>query len=495
MSTAQSQSIAARVRSAVLWRSGSQVITQVVSWASTLIVLRLLTPADYGLFALAQVMLVLLNTMNGFGLASALIREEEVSEERLRQTLGMLVLLNGTLALLQFLTASLVATYFDEPLVADLLRVQSLLYLATPFIAVPHAMLSRELNFRGPAKVRLLAALAGAATALTCATNNLGVWTLVFAPFAIFYTEAVGLMIASKAPWRPLFRFRGASHIATFGGILTVTQFFWFIRNQSDIIIAGRILDPHSLGVYTTALFLTSLLATKFLPPVNEVAYAAYSRLQHAAESSLIATIRLVMLVALPAYAGVAVIAEPIVLVLLSNKWAEIIPLLPIFAVAMAMLTLQILFAPATDAHGAPKVTLLISILGSIIMSTAFLIGSFWGIKGLAWAWVAGTALLLCATIGISKKPLGLDLCALIGAVAPPLVAALVMASVVESALWMAPLESAWTRLIAGIIIGLVAYPAVLLAIAPDQLKEAICFIRHRDEGEDQAKETSMEAI
>ena len=128
-------------------------------------------------------------------------------------------------------------------------------------------------------------------------------------------------------------------------------------------------------------------------------------------------------------------------------------------------------------------------------MSTAFLIGSFWGIKGLAWAWVAGTALLLCATIGISKKPLGLDLCALIGAVAPPLVAALVMASVVESALWMAPLESAWTRLIAGIIIGLVAYPAVLLAIAPDQLKEAICFIRHRDEGEDQAKETSMEAI
>ena len=484
-----------RVRSAVLWRSGSQVLTQVVSWASTLIVLRLLTPGDYGLFAMAQVMLVLFNTMNGFGLASALIREEEVSEERLRQTLGMLVLLNGTLALLQFLTAPLIAAYFDQPLVADLLRVQSLLYLATPFIALPHAMLSREINFRGPAQVRLVAALAGAATALACATANFGVWTLVLAPFAIFYTEAIGLMIVSKAPWRPLFRFRGASHIATFGGILTATQFFWFIRSQSDIIIAGRILDPHSLGVYTTGIFLTSLLATKFVPPVNEVAYAAYSRQQQAGASPLIATIRLVMLVALPAYAGIAVVAEPMVLVLLSDKWAEIIPFLPILAVAMAMLTLQILFAPATDARGAPKVALLISVLGSIIMPTAFLIGSSWGLEGFAWAWVAGTALLLCTTIGISTKPLGLGLYALIGAVAPPLVAALAMALVVKAALWMAPLEIAWTRLLAGVVIGIVAYPAILLAIAPAQLREALHFIRHRDEGEDRAKEASMEAI
>ena len=96
-------SLAAQVRTAVIWRSGSQIGTQIVSWASTLIVIRLLAPQDYGLFAMAQVMLVLLNTMNGYGLASALIREEEVTEERLRQTLGMLMLLNGGLALVQFL--------------------------------------------------------------------------------------------------------------------------------------------------------------------------------------------------------------------------------------------------------------------------------------------------------------------------------------------------------------------------------------------------------
>ena len=109
----KSPSLAAQVRTAVIWRSGSQVLTQIVSWASTLIVIRLLAPQDYGLFAMAQVMLTLLSTMNGWGLASALIREEEVTEERLRQTLGMLILLNGGLALTQFLAAPLVAHGVD----------------------------------------------------------------------------------------------------------------------------------------------------------------------------------------------------------------------------------------------------------------------------------------------------------------------------------------------------------------------------------------------
>ncbi len=131
------QSFATRVRAAVLWRSGSQIVTQIVSWASTLIVIRLLAPEDYGLFAMAGVVLVLLNTMNGYELASALIREAEVTEQRLRQTLGMLLLMNGTLAVLQFLAAPMVAAYFRQPLVADILRVQTLIYFTTPFARCP----------------------------------------------------------------------------------------------------------------------------------------------------------------------------------------------------------------------------------------------------------------------------------------------------------------------------------------------------------------------
>lgn len=483
-------SLASQVRTAVIWRSGSQIGTQIVSWASTLIVIRLLAPEDYGLFAMASVMLVLLNTMNGWGLASALIREEHVSEERLRQTLGMLVLLNGGLALIQFMAAPLVAMWFEQPMVAQLLRVQSLLYLAVPFCALPHAILSRRMDFRRPAQVRLAAALAGAGTALTGALSGWGVWTLVAAPLAMILTEAVGMTWAARAPIRPSFRFAGAGHIAGFGGVMTATQLFWFVQSQADVMIAGRVLDPHSLGVYTTGLFLAQLLAAKFVPPINEVAYAAYAR-QHADGSAadegagaLLATIRLVMLIALPAYAGLAVVAPALVPVLLGEKWRGIVPLLPILSTAMAMMTLQILFAPATNARGVPMAALRITVIGSVVMPLAFFTGSHFGVIGFAWGWVGGMAVLTAATIRLSGPILGLGLGALARAVLPPAVAALAMAGLIALVLrWLPPVPDLLALAIA-VPLGVALYGGVLHRIAPERIAEALRFARNRGESE-----------
>ncbi len=489
-------SLAAQVRTAVIWRSGSQVLTQVVSWCSTLIVIRLLAPQDYGLFAMAQVMLVLLSTMNGWGLASALIREEHVSEERLRQALGMLILLNFGLSLTQFLAAPLVALWFEEPMVAQLLRVQALLYLAVPFTALSHAILARRMDFRRPAQVRLAAAVVGAGTALTGALSGWGVWTLVAAPMTMLLTEAVGMTRAARAPIRPSFRFAGAGHIAGFGGVMTATQIFWFIQSQADVMIAGRVLDPHSLGVYTTGLFLAQLLASKFVPPINEVAYAAYSRQQGEGQGQLIApallaTVRLVMLVALPAYAGIAVVAPVLVPVLLGSQWLEIVPLLPILSAAMAMMTLQILFAPATNASGVPMAALRITMIGSVVMPGAFFVGSHFGLTGFAWGWVGGMAVLMLATVRLSGRIIGVTIGGLVRAILPPLAAALAMAAGVALLLAALPPLPDIAALALAVVLGMGLYGGALHLIAPDRLAEALRFARnrsHADNVEDAAE-------
>src|SRR3569833_1555749 len=137
-----------QVRSAVIWRSGSQILGQLVTWVSTFIVIRILSPADYGLYALTSVVLGLLTLMNGFGLANALIRERETSPQLLRKVFGLLFVLNGALAVAQFLAAPLVAGYYGQPMVTDLLRVQSLIYLTNPFLALSYAVLSRRMDFR-----------------------------------------------------------------------------------------------------------------------------------------------------------------------------------------------------------------------------------------------------------------------------------------------------------------------------------------------------------
>jgi O-antigen/teichoic acid export membrane protein len=314
--SAEPASMLQRVRQAVIWRSGSHIVSQTIAWGSTFLVIRVLDPADYGLFAMTQVMLVLLNVMNGYGMAGALIRAESVSQRQLSQMFGILLLLNGSLALLQFAVAPLAAAYYRQPMVADLLRVQSLLYLLTPFLALPHAILSRRMDFKRPAQVRLVAALVGALTALACAYGGLGVWTLVAAPIALFTVEAIGLTWVARALMWPTFRFDGMTPLVRYGATLMLVQFFWFLQSQADVFIAGRSLDPHDLGIYTTALFLTQILAFKFVPPLNDVAFAAYSRIQDeagATGAAFIRAVRLILLVALPAYAGLLVVADPFV--------------------------------------------------------------------------------------------------------------------------------------------------------------------------------------
>src|SRR5882757_4876346 len=151
------ESLSAQVRSAVIWRSGSQILAQLVQWAATFLVIRILDPHDYGLFAMTQVILVLLNMLNGYGLASGLIQQKEIGKREIRQLFGMLVLLNFSLGALQFLLAPLAAAYYRQDIVAHLLRVQALLYLTTPFIALPYALLSRAMDFRMQARVNIIA--------------------------------------------------------------------------------------------------------------------------------------------------------------------------------------------------------------------------------------------------------------------------------------------------------------------------------------------------
>jgi O-antigen/teichoic acid export membrane protein len=427
-----------RVRRAVFWRSGTQIIAQIISWGVTLAVLRILDPADYGLFAMSAAVLVFLNFLNGYGFVSALIQSETVEPIRIRQAFGMLILLNIALALIQLLiVAPLAAAYYREPIVADMLRWQSLIFLATPLLILPEALVTRELDFKKPAIVNLLSALAGAAVALYMAMNNYGVWTLVFAPITIFWTRAIGMVIATNFRVLPSFNFTGAGYIFAFGSTLLISHGFFIVQSQSDIFIAGRALDNHTLGLYAEALMITQLFATKFIPPLNEVAFPAYARIQHdkvALAAGFLKAVRLIMLVAFPLYFGMAISATPFVATIMGPKWIESAPLVQVLALAMPFAALQFLFQPVMNGLGMPHMVMRNSIAGAILMPITYMVAVQYGVQGLAWGWLIAFPLLLAFTVYQAKPIVGFSLRGLFQAVLPGLGAAMIMAA----AVWLA---------------------------------------------------------
>lgn len=432
--TSPAPGFSSRVRSAVFWRSGSQILAQLVMWGSTLAVVRLLEPSDYGLFAMTQVVLALFTFLNGYSFASSLVQAESIDERRIRQAFGLLILLNSGLALTQFLTAPLAAAYFRQPIIEDMLRLQCIIYLVTPFIAVPSAVLARGLDFKKQAAANMAGALAGALTSLLCAISGFGVWTLVWAPIALFSVRAIGLTLAARIIVWPSFDLRDSRHLLGFGGTLMLCQFFWLVQSQADVFLAGRAFDPHDLGLYAEALFLTQIFTAKFIPPVNEVAFPAYAELHKKGGrigDAFLTSARITMFVALPLYVGMAAVAYPLVETLFGPKWTGMAPLVQGLALAMPFFALQIIHSPATNALGRATIYLRTSIAGALIMPIAFSVGIFFGVDGLVAAWWVAAPLLLLVTMVLTLPQIGLTVGELLRAIAPTALSALCMGAAI----------------------------------------------------------------
>lgn len=470
-----------QIRNAIVWRSGSQVLSQLVQWTATFLVIRILSPSDYGLFAMSAVVLAFTNMLDGYGLASAVIRQPEVSERDIRQLFGLLLLLNGTLAVVQVIVAPLLAAYYRQPIIADMLRVQSLFYLTTPFIALPSALLSRQLDFSRQAKVNVAASLMSASTALVGALSGWGVWTLVAAPGALYLTRAVGLTWAARTLVRPLFRFDGAGQLMRFGGLMAVGQLFWFLQSQSDVFIAGRALSAHLLGIYTTSLFLAQIFVSKFVPPLNEVAFSAYARIQddpRARAAAFLKAVQLVMLAALPFYAGLAATAGPLVHAVLGEKWGEVVPVVRLLAFAMPMMTLQVLYSPVCDAVGRPGVGVVNGAIGAALLTASFLLGVRGGVTGLATAWIVAYPLYLAISSRRALPVIGVAWTAVARAAAPAAWCAGAMAALVLAVDHLLPSLDAMPRLALLVGVGAVGYAGLLLAFARDTVREVVRLVR-----------------
>lgn len=476
--------LAARVRSALAWRWGTQALAQVITWASTIMVVRLLAPSDYGLFAMTQTVITALNFLNGQSFATSLIQTDRVNDRRIGQVFGLLLLLNGSLAVVQFLAAPLAARYYGEPLVADILRVQAAIFLTIPFAALPQELLARRIEFRKQGLVNLGCALVGAGTALVLAWRGFGVWALVWAPVLMFATRAVGLTLVSGVLVRPVFDFRGAGDLVTFGGALTICQFLWIVQSQSDIVIAGRSFDTHALGLYAEALFLTLIVTGRFLPPINDVAFPTFAELHKAGKPLgpfFLTLQRSVALVVFPIYAGLALVAGPAVLTLFGPKWEAMAPIAAGLALAMPAMALQIVCSPATNGMGRPRTYMMTNGVGALLFPLLFLAGVRAGPQGLVHAWWLTAPALLAFTWALTLPKIGVRWADLARALLPAVGATAAMAAVVIAARAAMPPLPPFVQLVVLGVTGAAAYAAALMLFARETVAEALAFLLRRE--------------
>ncbi len=475
-------SLRSKVLSGLFWTGGGRILSQLFTWAITIVVMRLLSPGDYGLLAMATVFMSILVLIAEAGLGAALVQTLQVDESKLRRIFGATIMINGALFVLQFATAPLIAGFFEEDRLVAVLRVLALQLLLMIFSVIPRAMLSRALNFKSQSFIGLAGAVCGSLSTLALAISGYGVWALVWGSLitALCHTVAINLM----APfWRwPDFSLKGMRSLLMFGGQLTASRLLWSFYSQADILVAGKLLGKELLGFYSIAIHLASLPVQRISSVFNQVAFPAFAQAQNKPETVpiyLLKGIRTLSFLSFPVLWGMSAVAPEIVMVLLGPKWSAAITPLKLLPLVMPITMLSPFLNTAFQGIGRGGIVLMNVLTACAIMPIAFWLGAKWGLIGLCIAWLIGFPLVFAMNLQRMLPLVGLTLPTVLKAIALPAFASVGMYGCVSI---MRPLFAAGLSvpmLMAALIAsGVAGYLIITLAINREGVREMVDLFR-----------------
>lgn len=450
------------------WQGGASFLAQAVSWLSTIVVIRLLSPSDYGLMAMATLFVGFLMLVSDLGVGAAAIQARSLDHRQLRELSGLALLSNVLVGATAFLAAPMVAQFFGETRLVPVVRMLSVVFVGAAFYVIPQSLVIRELRFDQKAKADVLAATLGALCSLWLALSGFGIWSLVGGVLTLHGVKAVTFQALRPCLFMPAFSFRATKGSLRFGRLITLNRILWFSYGNLDIAIAGRMLGKNIVGLYSVALSLASVPLEKIMPAITQVSFAAFSLIQEDRERvrrNVLRAIEAVSLIAFPTFVGMAAVAPEFVPLVLGQKWIEIVLPFQILCLVLPLKSLGSLFPPALFAIDRPQVNVVNMALSLAGMGVAFVVGVQYGLIGLCLAWLAGYPIIFCVTAYRALGALGVSVRKAALGVRFPLVATLVMAfALAASRLTLGPVLTAPALLGTLIVVGVSSYAIMVVA-------------------------------
>lgn len=436
----EAMSVERRTISALKWTAATRLLGQSASWVVTLILFRILSPADYGLMALVSVVVSIVSSVAEFGIGASLVQARQLEVATLQRVTGFVWLLHLALGVLLAGGAPLAAWGFAEPRLTPLLQVAALQFVFIALGAVPQALALRALNLKWLSRVDLMTGIVASLATLALALYGLGVWALVIGSLFGAALRAVVLVAGGEAVW-PVFRLRGIGQHLDYGAKYSGSHLIWLVINQSDILLGSRLMSRDALGVYSVSMHLATLPMSKVMGVLNQVAFPAVARLQDDPERlkrRLLQACGLLMLVSVPMLWGLAAVAPEVVALVLGPKWAGATRPLQLVALVIPLRVLSGIFNTAVTGVGDAGVALSNTIAIAIVWPICFLAGAFWGAEGLAASWLVAIPATFLLNSPRTSASVGVAFGDVLRTLLRPAVAGLVMvASIVGTRLLM----------------------------------------------------------
>jgi len=420
--------------SGVFWLAATKAASQFVTWAITVVVVRLLAPQDYGLMGLATLVIGLLLLFNELGLGAAVIQKAELDARHLQDLRWAIVGTNLALCIVLVLCAPLLAAYFSEPGLTSIIRALAVIFVVQGFGAPASCMLQREMRFKEKSQAELAGNIAGALTTLGCALWGLGVWSLVTGYLLQQVTTNVMYSAYYPVPIAARFSLANVKPFVQFGFQVTFSRILWYTASNADFAVVGRVLGARQLGYYGLAFQFASLPTDKILSIVTQVAFPSFSALQADDATLRRYFLKLVGVVAtatFPMFFGLFLVADQGIPLLLTSKWAPMILPLKILCVVSCLRAIGTINTPLLMAKGRPELSMYNNLLQAIVLPAAFYVGAQHGLVGVAVAWLVVWPVLFALLTTQTLNVLRLSVSSYARALAPAMIGSGVMMAVV----------------------------------------------------------------
>jgi O-antigen/teichoic acid export membrane protein len=467
--------------SAIAWTAGAKWATQVFSWAAVFMVVRLLTPEDFGLFGMATTYLGLLTLLSEFGIGSAVVTLRNLSESELRQLHCLSVLLGLTATLLSFGAALPLSLFFKSPALAPMIAVMGTGFAISAFRSVPYALLQKDLAFRTLSWVEVVQALIQSLASVALAWAGAGYWALAL-------SGLVGLAIgAILSLWkRPVAlqwpNWRYIQHSLLFSWRILVSRISWYLYSNADFVVAGRVFGAAALGTYTVAWNVAHMPGEKIVSLVMRVTpsfFAAAQDNKAALRHYLGLLTEVLSIIMFPVLCGLCLLAPEFVHVALGDRWqgaALFIRILSIYTLLRSIVTLlpQIL-----NVVGETRFSMWSTLAVLAVLPPSFWFATRWGMTGVAMIWVLVYPLSVIPLYHRTLTRIDMPFSSYGTALKPAIVSTLVMAPIVLGArAGLSDVPNEMVRLALCVTAGAVAYLGTMFLLFRERLNRYITFAR-----------------
>jgi teichuronic acid exporter len=375
------------------WYIGTRVWMQALSWGVTLILARILAPADYGLFAMAFTVVTILDLLQEFGLGVSIVQRQDLSREQINAIFWFLFAVSLAVVALMFVGAEYGVRFYREPRLIWIIRILSLVFLINSLGVVPYSLLTKEIDFRARSLAEAAGVVASAVVSLGVAYAGYGVWALIYGQLSRAIVKNLAMFISSK--WLPglAVSFTELRDILKFSLRIASATSLGSITDTITNAIIGKFLGGYSLGLYSVAIGLgqNNPLNKVSGGVISQLSFPLFSKLQNdigLLQKYFLQITRILAIVSLPLQIGLALVAHDLVVVLLSDKWIGTVRLVQIFAIGGIFQIVTLPSASLLMARGRSDCIFQISLAYAIGLTSAFLVAVNWGLIGAVAAWL-----------------------------------------------------------------------------------------------------------